>query len=294
MSTKTSAANWLDKSIASESNPVFNSLLDCLTTKGIKKHGLFLASGEKAVSDILDRHPGRVRNLIVSTDRHMDLSGPHPIPKTQDIARLIEKFRASADKATPQGAEQPKPVVLGFSKALFEQLDQFGTHAPVLVLTTHELETTNLELEPKGLEILCAMSDPSNVGALLRTAAAFKASKVILLKESASPFHPRAVRSASAATLSVPLFKGPSIHDLPALSSKSPSPIIALDMFGEKITGFDWPTNARLVIGEEGQGVPQPEAFRTISIPIAAGVESLNATIAASIALYAYRSRHSL
>jgi RNA methyltransferase, TrmH family len=293
MSTKNQPQPWLDKSIASESNPVFSSLLDCLGTKGIKKHGLFLASGEKAVSDILDRHPGRVRNLIVSTDRHMDLSGPQPLPKTQEAARLIEKLRASSDKATDFDGDRPKPVVLGFSKALFEQLDQFGTHAPLLALTTHELEPADLTQAPKGLEILCAMSDPSNVGALLRTAAAFRASKVILLKESASPFHPRAVRAASAATLSVSLFKGPSIQELPKISGEGPAPIVALDMFGEKITGFDWPKDTRLVIGEEGQGVPQPEAFRTISIPIAPGVESLNATVAASIALYAYRSRHS-
>ena len=64
--------------------------------------------------------------------------------------------------------------------------------------------------------------------------------------------------------------------------------ILALDMHGKNLGTFTWPRNARLLIGEEGQGVPASKAFEFLSIPMAREVESLNATVAASIALYSY------
>ncbi len=274
---------WVDKSVASVENAVFRSLLECLTTKGVKKHGLFFASGEKAVTDILERHPERVRDLIVCTDLHLDTSGRDPKPKLTSVERLIARFRDLPSK-------EVRPSVLAFTKPLFDQLDVFGTHAPLLALSAWDLPQADLTSEPVGLELLCALGDPSNLGALIRSAAAFKASKVILLKESASPFHSRAVRAASAATFEVPLARGPSINEVTALAEGSPLPYLALDMFGEKLPGFDWPKSARLLLGEEGRGVPEGN-WQTISIPIA-GVESLNATVAASIALYSYRTRY--
>ena len=52
---------------------------------------------------------------------------------------------------------------------------------------------------------------------------------------------------------------------------------------------FAWPNNARLLLGEEGLGVPDNiKHSQFIKIPMASGVESLNATIAASIALHSH------
>jgi TrmH family RNA methyltransferase len=105
-----------------------------------------------------------------------------------------------------------------------------------------------------------------------------------LLKECATPFHPKAVRAASASTMLTPLAKGPSIRELENVKG----PVLALDMQGTDIAKFKWPTNARLLIGEEGQGVPTSKSFTYLSIPMAKDVESLNATVAASVALYSY------
>jgi RNA methyltransferase, TrmH family len=45
-----------------------------------------------------------------------------------------------------------------------------------------------------------------------------------------------------------------------------------------------------LVLGEEGRGVPDSLALKRLKIPMASATESLNATVAGSIALYGYRS----
>lgn len=270
---------WVDKSVASADNQVFRSLVDCLTTKGVKKHGLFFASGEKAIRDLIETYPDRVRDLIVCTDLHLDTTARDPRPKLNSVEGLISAVRSHA----------PKSSVLAFTKPLFDQLDTFGTHAPLLVLSAWDIPETDLKQEPVGLEILCALSDPSNLGALLRSATAFGASKVILLKESASPFHARAVRAASASTFAIPIAKGPSISHVPELARQIKAPTLALDMTGEPLPSLKWPENLRLLLGEEGRGIPGHEGdLKRIVIPIA-GVESLNATAAASVALYAYR-----
>jgi TrmH family RNA methyltransferase len=270
---------WVDKSVASADNQVFRSLVDCLTTKGVKKHGLFFASGEKAITDLIEKFPDRVRDLVVCTELHLDVTARDPKPKLNSVEALISSVRARA----------PKASVLAFTKPLFDQLDTFGTHQPLLVLSAWDIPEADLKQEPQGLEILCALSDPSNLGALLRSATAFGASKVILLKESASPFHARAVRAASACTFAIPLEKGPSISHVPEFARQIQSPTLALDMEGAALPELAWPQNLRLLLGEEGRGIPGHEGdLKRIVIPIA-GVESLNATVAASVALYSYR-----
>lgn len=261
---------YTDKTIASADNEIFRSLRDCLQSKGIKKHGLFLLSGEKAVMDVLEHHPASVRDLVLSTDEF----GTSGAPLKGSTEQLIQKVQAIGGR----------PSILAFGKMLFKELDVFGTHAPLLAIKTWELPKADLHSAPTGLEVACALSDPSNLGALIRSASAFGASKVILLNESASPFHPRAVRAASAATFEVKLERGPSIRDLGSID------LIGLDMDGESLNNFDWPQNVRLLLGEEGRGVPTG-VKRRVQIPIAKGVESLNATVAASIALYSYSAK---
>lgn len=250
-----------DKTISSSSNPLVREWLDLHTSKGIRKHSQFLIAGERAVVETLQRFPSLARSLIVCADRH--LASP-----------LIARARSLAT--------EPKFSVVAVTKAIFDELDISGTHQPLLLAHTPEIPEANLSELPKGLEILCALGDPSNVGALLRSAAAFGASKIIFLRESASPFHPKATRAASAATLLTPLARGPSIKEIEGA-------VIALDMQGTSLASFSWPKNARLLIGEEGQGVPSRKTFTYVSIPMQNNVESLNATVAASVALYSYR-----
>lgn len=258
------------KKISSRDNEVFALLQACLEPKGIRKHGYFHVFGRRAVHDTLVSHGALARNLILCTGHHAP---------EDELAKL------ALTKA-------PGPFsLIELAKPLFDELDLFGTKTPILFLQTPELATADLSRPPQGLEVLCALSDPSNVGALVRSAAAFGASRLILLQESASAFHPRAVRAASATTLVTPLLRGPSIRALDGAAG----PIVALDMHGEDLNRFHWPANGRLLLGEEGLGVPKALTdARLIRIPMQAGVESLNATVAASIALYSYRAQRPL
>jgi RNA methyltransferase, TrmH family len=134
---------------------------------------------------------------------------------------------------------------------------------------------------------LHGVHDPGNVGAVLRSAAAFGASCVALGPGSADPFGPKAVRASMGAVFSVPVARADSVEGLPgvkvALVAGRGTPLPRLKPFviGER------PQMVTVLIGAERAGLPEDviaAADEIAHIPIA--TESLNAAMAATIALY--------
>jgi TrmH family RNA methyltransferase len=127
---------------------------------------------------------------------------------------------------------------------------------------------------------LHGVGDPGNVGAVLRSALAFGAACVALGPGCADPFGPRAVRASMGAIFSVPVARADSPGDLPG------DRIALVARAGEALTG-PAEHDATLVVGAERDGLPTEVVAgcdRTVHIPIAA--ESLNAAMAATVALY--------
>jgi TrmH family RNA methyltransferase len=127
---------------------------------------------------------------------------------------------------------------------------------------------------------LDGVQDPGNVGTIVRLAAAFDASGVLLLPGCADPFGPKAIRSSVGAILSVPVA---------AITAKellaANVPLFAADGAGATI---DPPaTNAVLIFGNEGAGVSRELLERATPIAIATSsrVESLNVASSAAILL---------
>jgi len=172
---------------------------------------------------------------------------------------------------------------------LFARLDIFGTGFPLLVCRTPDFPVADLLSSPEGLEVLCPLGDPANVGAVIRTAVAMGASKIIVLQESAHPLHPKAVRSSSGAILFGSFYSGPFLREIDSCSS-----IVGLGLTGENLQTFVWPKHVRILIGEEGKGLGPRGSGRMVTIPMSSGMDSLNASMAAGMAMYAYRLQHPL
>jgi TrmH family RNA methyltransferase len=234
-------------------NPKAKRWAALLESRGLRKHGQFLLAGRKTVPEALARHPGRFHTLL-----------------TPD-AGLIE------------GWDVPDAIACHrLGRPLFERLDISGTGFPLLVGDVPPMPAADLAQPPRGLEVICALGDPSNLGALMRSAAAFGVARLVLLAEAAHPFHPQALRAAANAQFELALTRGPAWRDL----DRAAGPIFALDGRGENLAGFTWPENLRLVLGEEGLGVPAGLALRRLAVPTTGAVESLNATVAASLAIF--------
>lgn len=153
---------------------------------------------------------------------------------------------------------------------------------------TRTLAIYNERWEAAPLGPLCVylhgLSDPGNVGTVLRSAAAFGVSCVALGEASADPFSPKAVRASMGAIFEVPV-----VHAAP---DQLPGTTIALDAgagrtLADVVAELPAGGELSLLVGAEREGLPEPviaAAVATARIPIA--TESLNAAIAASIALY--------
>ena len=237
--------------IASPQNAKFKVWTSLLEARGIKKAQRAIVSGRKLVQEFLEQNPGAAEDILFS-------------PKTEPI-----KFPSHVN-------------AYSLASPLFKAIDVMGTHSPLLIVKTPEAEAWT-SVAPDGLELVLALSDPGNMGAVLRSAEAFGVTRVILTEESCSPFLPKAIRSSSGACFRIPLANtGP-------LANVDASPAVALDMQGESLKKFSWPKDLYLILGEEGRGIPQSLAVTSISIPMQGKVESLNAMAAVSIALYSYR-----
>ena len=70
---------------------------------------------------------------------------------------------------------------------------------------------------PDGCTLFVPFQDPENVGAVIRSAAAFGVARVVLLREAAHPFHPRSSRAAGPALFQVPLQVGPAAGRTPGV-----------------------------------------------------------------------------
>ena len=247
------------RSISSAQNAHVKRWVALQEARGIERFRQCLVSGEKVVRETLAQHPAQCLELIHRAGKPQPLSIPAHVKTYALSAPLIEK------------------------------IDLFGTGAPILICEAPPFPSANLEEKPRGLEILCPLGDPANVGALIRAAAAMGVERVILLKESAHPYHPKAIRAASGTTFTVSLTQGPSIRDL-----LEPATWVILDTQGESLPGFHWPKDVRLLVGEEGPGLPPRSSGTRLAVPMADSVESLNAVVAAGMALYAYRVQHPL
>ena len=110
-----------------------------------------------------------------------------------------------------QGPPPPSESIewLRLSDPLFKELDVSGTHAPLLLVRVPEIEPwSDDDPWPEGCTLFVPFQDPENVGAVIRSAAAFGVARVVLLRESAHPFHPRSSRAAGPALFQVPLALG--------------------------------------------------------------------------------------
>jgi TrmH family RNA methyltransferase len=145
---------------------------------------------------------------------------------------------------------------------------------------------------------LHGVHDPGNVGTILRSAEAFGVGSVVLGPATADPFSPKAVRASMGAVFSVPLVRASGLDALPGVKiALVPGEGVALHEAwrsapaeGDKSATL--PGEVTLLIGAEREGLP-PELVRAADqiahIPIA--TESLNAAMAATVALYELRIR---
>jgi len=213
--------------------------------------------------------------------------------------------------------------VLRTTDRLFEGLAD-TEHPQGVAALVHPRETTfdDLLRTPASacsplLVVLAGVQDPGNVGTILRTAAAFGATGAVTAASgqsgTASPFSPKALRASAGAALHLPILPGmslpilltqlkvanirtlaTSVHESPQASSSLEGAQHAAPLHGTIAPALapwevNWCEPVALLVGNEGSGLPKEverSADARIRIPMASGIESLNAAAAAAVLFY--------
>jgi RNA methyltransferase, TrmH family len=251
----------------------------CVGVEGVRLVEEALASGCRIEAVLFgesgERHRERLAPMIAKPEMAF------PVLKTTD--RLFEGI---ADTEHPQGVA-----------ALVEP---------------RNVEITDLLATPEGacsplLVVLAGVQDPGNVGTIVRTAAAFGATGAVTSATgqagTASPFSPKALRASAGAALHLPVVAGMSLAILLTQLKVNGIHTLASCVHDATKGGtaptspwkVDWCQPIALLVGNEGAGLPEEivhGADARIYIPMARGVESLNAAAAAAVLFYeAYRQR---
>lgn len=139
------------------------------------------------------------------------------------------------------------------------------------------------------------VQDPGNVGALIRSAAAFGYDGVVLGPGCADPYSPKVLRASMGAVGQIPVVSCPNLPDALRQLHSMGCECLAAALYNSQPLDAVWISPEKglcLAIGSEGQGLSQAVidvCQRAVRIPITPRVESLNASVAGSVLLWHFR-----
>ncbi len=140
------------------------------------------------------------------------------------------------------------------------------------------------------LLVLDQISDPGNLGTLLRTALGLGWDGVFLTPGCTDLFHEKALRAAKGATFCIP-FKQGSWEELSCLLKKKQMKLLAADPSGQPLGSFKIDSPIALALGNETHGLAEEikNMAKLIAIPMEGRINSLNVASAGAILMYALK-----
>lgn len=238
--------------LTSKNNPLIKETASLKEKKGRRELGLFLVEGRKMATEC-QKSRLEIERVFLSES----YTGENPFPENLTVRVSDEVFRYLSDEKTPQG-----------------------------ILCRVKTPDTTPVLPTGRCLLLDGVSDPGNLGTILRTANASGYEQVYLTPDCADPFSPKTVRASMSGVFFTSVYQGARADLLQILQD---TPIVIADMNGESVFTFTPPTKFALVIGNEGNGVSdevRARASHTVKIPMRETQESLNAGVSAGIIMY--------
>ena len=227
------------------------------TKKGRTKEGLFLVEGLRCINSFLE-HDNNLKELFIARSFTSINKNIINLCKKKNIPHTIisdKVMKSISDTKTPSG-------VLGISKFTQPQ---------------------RLNLNSKRWLYLYKISDPGNLGTILRSAAWFNIKNIALSKDSTDPYSPKTIRSATGAHMHLNIYQEVDFktylgHDYYLLGTDQNS--------NYTLENSDYNKKIVLFLGSESEGINvsiKKKMDKLISIKKLGYGESLNVSIAGSI-----------
>lgn len=141
--------------------------------------------------------------------------------------------------------------------------------------------------------VLDGITDPHNLGAIIRTAECAGAHGVIIQQRRSVGLTPAAVKAAAGATEYMRVARVVNITRTLSELKRRNIWVVGADMDGRKLSDADLTGPMALVVGAEGEGISRlvkAECDLTVALPMRGKIQSLNASVAAGILMYAVRA----
>jgi TrmH family RNA methyltransferase len=242
------------------------------------------------------RRPGEEDRLLVE--------GLHLLEAAIDAGLDPDPVLATPDllAAAPPLLERLRRPPLAVAPALLDELAD--ADSPRGVVATVSLPDKSLDdlsrivsraAEPVVLVLADGLQDPANLGALARTAEAAGAAALLATRGTAGWRHPRALRASTGSLLRLPVLADTTPAHMREVLAPFGFTWVALETRGgEDVYHAELGARVVVMVGAEAAGLSptsQTLADRRITIPLAPGVESLNAHVAAAVVLFELRRR---
>jgi TrmH family RNA methyltransferase len=246
--------------ITSAANPVIALVRALGRRERRAAEGAFVAEGLRAVRDALES--GATPRLVLLRQGEDALITEVDLPAGVALRRVERRlFDRLSDVQAPQGILAVFPI---------PELRPNPDDPAPLVLVVDRLR------------------DPGNLGTLLRAAAAAGVSVAYLTPETVDPWNPKVVRAGMGAHFRLPLLPLDAAT-MTELRTRLPLRAIAAATATRPYDALDWTGPVALVIGGEAEGVGvelTAWGSEPVGIPLAYGVESLNAGVAGAVILF--------
>jgi TrmH family RNA methyltransferase len=204
----------------------------------------------------------------------------------QPAALLIREDKRDYAKSLATRFREVPPFRIVATR-LFDSISDTVTSQGVIALLPIP-QSSIPDVERPLIVVADRIADPGNLGTLIRVAAGAGADALVLTPGSVDPYNPKVVRAGMGAHFQIPLiWFDAAVRTW--LTSSCANRVIA-DASGEAdYVGIDWNEPSALIVGPEtGEFSVGARALATTSarIPLAEGIESLNAAIAGAVMLF--------
>ena len=252
--------------IASKENPKLKAAAKLLQSKKARQNaGEFLAEGWRLCSDAL--RSGLVPRRVFVTEQTLQRYDCAQLLEAAGEVFVIEPSLANrlSDTQTPQGIF-----------CIFPILDN-----------SERLAT----IKKNRVVILSSLQDPGNIGTIVRTAEAFGVDMMVMSADCPDLYSPKTLRATMGGVFRMPiLVTDDLVGEIAALRRQGAAVYAAaLHEQSRKITEIDFSHPSAIVIGNEGNGLSD-EVIKActcpVIIPMAGRAESLNAAVAATVAMW--------
>ena len=249
--------------ITSKDNQIIKFVSQLQTsTKQRRTNGLFVLEGLRICRDAYENGI-KFEKLIVTKDafnKHFDIIDMFKTVSDNCYVLRDELFKKISDTNTPQGI-----IAVAKIPELSTKISNCGRYIAV----------ENI-------------ADPSNLGAISRTAEALGVSGIIVSLDGCDPYSPKSLRASMGTLLRMPVYVTDDIIKFIKENSLR-SLACVVDCNAQSIADVDFRNGDVLLVGNEANGLTKETKEKSdtlVTIPMKGKTESLNAAVAASIAMW--------